>query len=267
MISVVVLTKNNEDIIKGCLESIKWADEIIVVDNNSTDKTAEIAQKYTDKIYKSGEENFSMNRELGMSKAKGDWVFYMDSDERVLKDLREEIQTLIEKTNKSAFAISRRNIIFGKEVKYSAFWPDWVIRLIKKSDFIKWVGEVHEYATFKGDLGYTKNSLLHLTHRSVDNIVLKSLDYSKIDARLRLKASHPEMSSWRFLRILITETFNQGIKRRGFFNGAVGTMDSLLQTFSMVITYIRLWELQQLQSREDIYKSIDEKLIKDDFSF
>ena len=267
MISVVVLSKNNEDVIGGCLESVKWADEIIIVDNGSIDKTIEVAKNYTDKIFKSSEENFSANRELGMSKAKGDWVLYIDSDERVLKDLREEIQELVKQTNKSAFALSRKNIIFGKEVRYSAFWPDWVIRLLKREDFIKWVGEVHEYATFKGDLGYTKNSLLHLTHRNIDHIVLKSLDWSVIDAKLRMGANHPPMSSWRFLRILITETFNQGIKRRGFFNGVVGTMDSLLQTFSMIITYIRLWELQQEKPRSEVYKEIDKKLMEQDFSF
>ncbi len=75
------------------------------------------------------------------------------------------------------------------------------------------------------------------------------------------------MSGWRFLRILISELFNQGIKRRGFFSGTVGMMDSLLQTFSMLITYIRLWELQQPESIEQTYQEIDKKLIEDGFRY
>jgi len=182
-----------------------------------------------------------------------------------LQPLKEEIENIIQKTEKSAFAVSRRNIIFGTEQKYGPFWPDWVIRLFKKSEFESWVGEVHEYGKFRGELGYTKNSFLHLTHRNVDQIILKSLDWSKIDAKLRLEAGHPKMSGWRFLRILISEIFNQGIKRRGFFSGTVGVMDSLLQVFSMVLTYIRLWEMQQEKPREQIYKDLDARLIENNF--
>lgn len=267
MLSVVVIAKNEEELIKGCLESIKWADEIILVDSKSSDKTVEIARKYTDKIFTVDDERFDVRRSRGIQEAKGDWVLYIDPDERVLWPLREEIKGLIKDHRYSAFALSRRNIIFGKEQKYSAFWPDWMIRLLKKEDFMTWVGEVHEYATFKGKLGYSKNSLLHLTHRNLDQIVLKSLAWSNIDARLRLKANHPQMTSWRFIRILITETLHQGVIRGGFFHGTISTIDSILQTFSLMMTYIRLWQLQQTKLLNEVYKDIDKKLIESDFKY
>ncbi len=267
MISVVIITKNEEDLIRISLESVKWADEIIVIDNGSTDKTVEIAKSYTDKVFIVNEEGFNARRVKGMEEAKGDWVLYVDADERVLKPLQEEIRELVQSNNYSAYALSRRNIIFGKEQKYNAFWPDWVIRLIKKDDFIDWVGEVHEYVTFKGKLGYSKNSLLHLTHRGLDQIVIKSLEWSKIDAKLRMNADHPKMTGWRFVRLLITETFNQGIKRGGFLNGTISTMDSILQTFSLLMTYIRLWEIQQPKTLGETYKEIDKKLIESDFKY
>ncbi len=265
MLSVIVIAKNEEERIKTCLESVKWADEIIVADNGSTDKTLEIAGKYTDKVFVFVGQDFAALRNEAMQKAKGDWVLYVDADERVLLPLKEEVKELVENTNKSAFAISRRNIIFGTEQKYGPFWLDWVIRLFKKTEFEGWTGKVHEYGKFKGELGYTKNSFLHLTHRNIDQIVLKSLDWSNIDAKLRLDSGHPKMTGWRFLRILISEIFNQGIKRKGFFAGTVGVMDSLLQVFSMIITYIRLWEIQQDKPREQVYKDLDEKLISDNF--
>lgn len=267
MLSVIIIAKNEENRIGACLESVKWADEIIVADNGSTDKTAEIAKKYTKKIVEFKEEDFASWRNKASEEASEDWILYVDPDERVLTSLKDEILQLIKSSENSAYAISRRNIIFGKEVKYGPFWPDWVIRLIKKDTLEGWVGKVHEYPKFTGKLGYSKNSLLHLTHRGVDQIVLKSLEWSKIDAQLRLDAKHPKMSGWRFLRIFITETFNQGIKRGGFFNGSIGMMDSLLQAFSMYMTYVRLWELQQDKPLENQYKEIDKKLLENNFKF
>ena len=267
MLSVIILTKNEEERIGVCLESVKWADEIIVVDNGSTDNTLDLVKKYTDKIFTFKDQDFSTLRNKGMEKASGDWVLYVDADERVLDSLREEIKSSMTASNFSAFAISRRNIIFGREVRYGPFWPDWVIRLLKKEDFETWAGKVHEYPKFKGKLGYTKNSLLHLTHRGVDQIVLKSLQWSKIDAKLRLESNHPKMSARRFFRIFITEIYNQGVLRRGFFNGTIGVMDSLLQAFSMLITYVRLWEMQQQKFPNDVYNEIDQKLIEDNFRY
>lgn len=265
MLSVVVITRNEEDRIRACLESVKWADEIIVVDNGSKDQTLGIAKKYTDKIFNENLQDFASLRNEAMKKAAGDWVLFVDADERVLEPLRKEIEVMISLADFSAYAISRRNIIFGTEVKYSPFWPDWVIRLLKKSDFETWIGQVHEYPKFKGKIGYSKNSLLHLTHRNIDQIILKSLDWSKIDAKLRLNAQHPKMSGLRFLRIFTTEVFNQGVLRKGFFNGTIGIMDCLLQAFSLYMTYVRLWELQQSKPRESVYEEIDKNLLENDF--
>ena len=164
-ISVVVITKNEAGRIKACLESVKWADEIVVIDNGSSDFTLEIVKKYTDNILTFKNMDFSELRNKGMEKAIGDWVLYVDSDERVLESLKEELLKLVE-TEKTAYAISRRNIIFGREVNYGPYKKDWVIRLLKKNNFETWFGKVHEQPKFIGKLGYTKNSLLHLTHRA-----------------------------------------------------------------------------------------------------
>lgn len=266
-LSVVILTQNEERFIKTCLESVKWADEIIIVDGGSTDKTLDIAKKYTDKIIVCLEQDFAIRRNKGMESTRGEWVLYVDSDERVLLPLKEEIKNILENGGFSAYAISRKNIIFGKEVNYGPYKRDWMIRLFRKNEFISWVGKVHENAKFKGKLGYTNNSLLHLTHRDVDQIVLKSLAWSKIDAKLRLESNHPKMSGWRFIRILFSELFNQGVKRQGFFNGTIGVMDSILQTFSMFITYVRLWQMQQIKPSENIYKDIDKKLVENNFKY
>lgn len=266
MLSVIIIAKNEEQLIGNCLESVKWADETIVADNGSSDGTVKIAKKYTDKVFIKLGQDFAALRNEAVNKAGGEWVLFVDSDERVLSPLKTEILQLIEENKHSAYAISRKNIIFGTEMKYGPFWPDWVIRLIKRSEFRGYEGEIHEQPRFKGSLGYTKNSLIHLTHRNVDQIVLKSLDWSNIDANIRYEAKHPPVNWLRLIRILFTELFNQGIKRKGFFSGTVGVMDALLQTFSLIITYIRLWEMQQEKSRWEVYEEIDRKLLENQFN-
>ncbi|MBI2596854.1 glycosyltransferase family 2 protein [Candidatus Daviesbacteria bacterium] len=267
MLSVIVITKNEQDRIKVCLESVKWADEIIILDNGSTDKTLEIAKNYTDKIFRFENQDYAAFRNKAFGKSSGDWVLYVDPDERVSSFLKNEIEELINDSSYSAYAISRKNIIFGREVTYGPFWPDWVIRLIKRSDFINWVGEVHEYVQFKGKLGYTKNSLIHLTHRDLDQIVSKSLEWSKIEAKQRIDINHPKMSALRFIRILFSSIFFQGIIKRGFFGGTIGVMDSILQTFSTFMTYVRLWQFQQPKTLKEIYDDIDEQLLKNGFRY
>lgn len=266
-LSIVVIAKNEEEVLKNCLESVKWADEIIVVDNGSTDRTSEIAKNFNARVVKFESDDFSKTRNRGMQEAKGDWVLYVDADERVLKPLREEIKELIADTGYSAFALSRINIIFGRKVSYGPYKQDWMIRLFKKSDFESWVGKVHEYGKFKGELGYSKNSLLHLTHRDLDHFMQKTLDWSKIDAKLRFDAGHPKMTGWRFLRILKTEMFAQLIQRKGLFGGTVGIIDGILQAFSLFITYVRLWEMQQNPKLSEKYKEIDKKLLEDGFEY
>lgn len=267
MLSVIVIAKNEEERIRTCLESVKWVDEIIVADNGSEDQTLEIAKKYTDKIFNFKDLDFATLRNKAFEKSSGDWVLYVDADERVLDELRKEIEVSVTFDGFSAFAISRKNIIFGEEVKYGPFWPDWVVRFFKREDFEKWAGEIHEQPKFRGKLGYTKNSLLHLTHRGVDQFMKKVMDWSKIEAQLRADANHPKMTKWRFLRILFTESFNQGIKRKGFFSGTIGIIDSMLQVISTYITYVRLWEMQQKKPLEDVYSEIDEGLLQNEFKY
>lgn len=266
-LSIVVITKNEESLLKTCLKSCAFADELIVIDNSSTDKTVEIARQNGAKVIPFESDDFAKTRNKGMEAAKSDWVLYVDADERILKDLEMEILDAINGVPISALAISRQNIIFGQSVNYGPYQKDWVIRLFKKSDFETWVGKVHEYGKFKGEMGYSKNSLLHLTHRNLDHFMQKSLDWSNIDAKLRIDANHPKMTKPRFLRILFTSFWNELIIRRGLFGGTVGFIDSTLQAISFYLTYIRLWEFQHSKSLDEIYKDIDKKLIENNFEY
>lgn len=266
MLSVIVITKDEEERIRACLESVKWAGELVIADNGSSDNTLKIARQYTRKIVEFSGADFSTLRNKALEQASGDWVLCVDADERVLQNLREEIERLmLDKPLEVAWAIPRRNIVLGEEKKYPAFWPDYVIRLFRKNHLKGWTGKIHEQPVFDGELGKLKSPFLHLTHRDIDSMVLKSLSWAEIDVKLRLAANHPPMTGWRFLRILMTEVWNQGIVRRGFFNGTVGVIDSLLQVFSLYLTYVKLWQMQRSESLKETYKRIDRELLEKKF--
>lgn len=267
MLSVVVLTKNEELVIKACLESVKFADEIIIIDQGSTDKTIEIAKQYTSKIFVNTDESFAIRRNLGNEKSSGDWILHIDADERILLPFKEELIEVMTSTKCTAYAIRRTNVIFGQEVHYGPYKNDLMIRMVRKDAFKGWEGNVHEHLNFTGLLGYFGQPVLHLTHRDLDHFVLKSLEWSKTDALLRLNSNHPPMTKWRFMRILLTETYNQGITRKGFFGGTVGIIDSMLQVFFLYMSYVRLWEMQQNPPVAKVYEDLDKKLIENGFDF
>src|SRR5260221_5586373 len=165
-ISAIVIAKNEEKMIEDCLKSLNFVDEILVVDTGNIDKTNTIAKKYGARIVKyTGSGSFSDWRNKGLREAKGDWILYVDADERITPTLCEELKKITQKEDShSAYAIARRNFIFGKEFKHSGQYPDYQKRFFKKKDFIKWTGHVHEEQQFKGELVHLKIPMLHIKH-------------------------------------------------------------------------------------------------------
>lgn len=280
MISILILTKNEEKMIEVCLASAKWADEIILVDSNSTDKTVEIAKKYTDKIFQKEFEGYAAVRNFALEQSKGDWIFYLDADERISAQLKNEILKTISDISTSSdiashklgnkqqassvFAIPRKNILLGKWQKRVGWWPDYQIRLFKKEALKTWTGELHERPEFSGKLGYLKNPLIHLTHRDIISMMQKTALWAPIEAKLRSESGHPKMSWWRFIRVVKAELLSRFLKG-GWKDGVEGWIEIFYQAFSLFITYVKLWELQRKESLEETYKKIDYDLIKSNF--
>ncbi len=244
MLSVIILTKNEELMIRDCVLSVKKiADEIIVVDGGSTDKTVEIAEKLGAKVFKNKFEDFSKQRECGLTKAKGEWLFYLDADERLSKELQEELMSKLKNNSLSCsgYKIYRKNIYFGK---YE--WPaiESLERLFKRDRLKGWYGKVHESPIVDGAIGTLDNNLIHYTHRNLTLMLEKTLVWSKIEAKIRFDSGHPKMTWWRFPRVMVTAFFNSYIKEGGWKIGVPGLVESMYQGFSMFITYVQLWELQ-----------------------
>lgn len=246
-LSVIIIARNAEELIGDCLQSVKWADEIIMIDSGSTDKTTEIGKKFGAKVIEvSGKPiNFSQWRNQGLKAAKGKWVFYLDSDERVTPGLKKEIKAVIKQGKGNAFAIPRRNFYLGKEVRHGGAWPDYVKRLFKKDKLEKWKGRLHEEPVFEGELGHLKEPMVHLTHRDLSSMVEKTRQWSMIEADLLYQAKHPPVTWWRILRIMLGEFWKRAVRQQGWRDGTVGWIEIVYQMFSRFITYARLWERQQ----------------------
>ncbi|MBU4353688.1 glycosyltransferase family 2 protein [Patescibacteria group bacterium] len=242
-ISAIIITKNEDARIEECIKSIVWADEVIVVDNGSTDKTIEIAKRLKANVVVDASHDFSRLRNKGASVAQETWLLYIDADERVTTELQKEI---LKTTRQMAgrvhgYYISRTNFYLGHE------WPakDKMIRLMKKDALISWQGKLHEHPEIRGVIGELKEPLIHNTHRTLSEMVEKTNQWSEVEADLRLCANHAHMVWWRFLRVMGSAFWRSYICEGGWKAGIVGWIESIYQAFSVFITYAKLWELQQ----------------------
>lgn len=260
-LSVIIIAKNEEEVIGECLESVAWANEIIVLDTGSIDKTVEVARKFGAKVFKyegSQEIDYSEWRNYALRQAypersrgvQDQWLLYLDADERVTPLLKQEILSTITyhptPNTYVAYAISRRNIRLGKELKHGGWWPDYVLRLIKKDKLKKWVGKLHEQPEIEGETGKLKEPLVHYSHRgSFENKLANTIVWSGLEAEMLFKANHPPMNIKRFLGAMGREFYLRMIKFQAWRDGTEGILEAIYQVFSIFITYARLWELQR----------------------
>jgi len=239
-ISAIIITRNEEENIKACIENLSFVDEIVVIDNASIDKTATIAKNLGAKVYQVPGLAFSYLRNIGKEKATSSWLLYIDADERVTRELEKEIKVSIKNPDFSAYILKRKNYYLNCP------WPkiEKVIRLIKKDFLIGWQGILHENPIIAGKVGILNSYLVHYTHHNLTSMVNKTNDWSEIEARLRYQDNHPKMTWWRFFRVMLFAFWRSYIQESGWKVGTTGLIESIYQAFSIFVTYAKLWELQ-----------------------
>lgn len=249
-ISAIILTKNAESLIADCIDSVSFCDEVIVIDDNSSDRTVELAKHLGATVYSYTSESFAKKRNLGLKKAKSKWLLYLDVDERFSAELVTTIKTILERKSDiyAAYRLQRKNFYLGNHE-----WPtiEKLERLFKKAKLEEWYGDLHETPRVNGDIGDINEGFIkHYTHQDLSSMLTKTIRWSKIEADLRYKSNHPKMSWWRFFRVMLTAFYDSYVKQRGYKAGTAGLVESMFQSFSMFITYTRLWELQQTKKKE-----------------
>lgn len=262
-ISVVMTVLNEEKRIKDCLESVKWADEIVIVDDGSIDNTLPIAKKYTDKIIPHKSEGYvEPSRNFAISNASGDWILILDADEVVPSSLSSKLQEIANESSKAeCVRIARKNIIFNKWIQHTGWWPDYNIRFFKKGS-VTWPNKIHAQAQVHGmvmDLG--PNEEHAITHYNYDTITqfLHKLDkYTTVTAREKLGAN--QNFSWTDILVNPVEEFlSRYFLRKGYKDGLHGLVLSLLMAFYEFIVALKVWEQKGFQevSTGDVTENVE----------
>ncbi|PQJ73527.1 glycosyltransferase family 2 protein [Polaribacter butkevichii] len=239
-ITAIIPTLNEEIHIEEAIQSVKFADEIIVIDSFSTDKTLEIAEQYNVKIIKRKFDDFSSQKNFAIQQAKNPWIYILDADERVTPEVEKEVLDAVKKPNGVVGFYVRRSFYFcERKVNYSGFQSDKVIRLFLKEN-CKYTGLVHEKITANGEIGFLKNKIDHFSYRSYDHYISKLNHYAAIQA----KELHQKGKRVNIYHVIVKPTarfFIHYFIRLGFLDGFTGFLVAKIQAYGVLTRYIKLW--------------------------
>lgn len=244
-LSVIIITKNEEQNMRGCLEAVTWADEIIVVDSGSTDNTVAICKELGVKVLVMDWPGFGPQKNRALDLATGDWVLSLDADERVSAELRREIQSIIDNPGEhAAFSIPRSSSYCGRVMRHSGWWPDYVTRLFLRGRARFSNALVHERLQVEGSIGKLKQSLMHEAFRDLEQVLNKINAYSSAGAENLFRSGRRTSiatamfrASWAFLRSYVLWV--------GFLDGREGFMLALNAAEVTFYRYVKLrllWE-------------------------
>ena len=243
MLSVIIITKNEAVHIGRCLESVAWADEIIVLDSGSEDETVSICQQYTDKVYVTDWPGFGIQKQRALDKARGDWVLSIDADEVVTAGLREEIEQAIQQTNFQAYEIPRLSTYCGRQMRHSGWWPDYVLRLFVRNSGRFSEAIVHERVLVEGEVGRLVTPFLHDTAVDLEEILAKVNSYSTLGSKMLSEKGVQSSIIKAVLKGLWTFNRTYWLKA-GFLDGAQGLMLAISNAEASYYKYLKLWALQ-----------------------
>ena len=247
MISVIILTKNEEKNILDCLETVVWADEIIILDDNSEDRTVEIAENQKLKnlkiISRELQEDFAKQRNFALSYAGNEWVLFIDADERVTPELRREINDfIIEEKEKPLFKgmfIKRKDIMWGRLLRHGETGNIKALRLARKGCGT-WEGRVHEQWIVEGETETFENHLLHYPHQTVSEFLAEINLYTTIRAK-ELLASGEKASIFKIIAYPKAKFIQNYFVRFGFLDGLGGLVQAILMSFHSFLVRAKLW--------------------------
>lgn len=246
-ISAIVPTYNEEKNIETALKSLSWADEIMVVDAYSTDNTVHLGLLYTSKIFQHSYENSAAQKNWAIPQASHPWVFVLDADEVVTPELQQEIKQVLQRgTNHDAFWIKRKNFFMGKEIKYSGWQDDKVIRLFRRDTCRYQSKNVHAEVETSGTVGRLNHKIEHHSYRKKSlEEHLKRLDIYTTWGAYDREHTVKKVTMFHLLVKPAFRFFKHFILRLGFLDGKVGFIISVLASYTVFLRSLKLWRIQQ----------------------
>ncbi|MDH2925841.1 glycosyltransferase family 2 protein [Lonepinella koalarum] len=244
-ITVAMIVKNESQDLAECLDTVKdWVNEIVILDSGSTDNTAQIAQSYGAKFYQHTDwQGFGKQRQLAQQYVTSDYVLWLDADERVTTELAQSIQTAVQKnTENTVYQLNRLSTVFGREIRHSGWYPDYVVRLYK-TDYAKYGDElVHERVHYPSSAKVEKltGDLAHFTYKNIHHYLVKSAAYAKAWAEQR-QAQGKTASLLDGVTHAVGCFVKMYLLKAGFLDGKQGFLLAVLSAHSTFVKYADLW--------------------------
>ena len=246
-LSVIIITKNEAANIRACLESVTWADEIIVVDSGSSDATVEICRELGAQVHVHDWPGFGIQKNRALSYATHEWVFAIDADERVTHDLQSQLIKAMEDSSGDGFYVPRLSQFCGRFIRHSGWYPDYVLRLFKRTKGRFSDDMVHERVILEGTVGRLSSPLLHYSYLNEADVQRKTEQYAKAGAMQMLKngkaasrVDAPLRAGWAFVRTYCL--------RLGFLDGSAGFNIALMNARTTYLKYNQLKALRSAKS-------------------
>jgi glycosyltransferase involved in cell wall biosynthesis len=250
-VSAVVIAYNDEANIRGCLETLAWTAEIVVVDSHSTDATEKISREFTDRVYHHEFKGFGQLRNEAVGHASHDWVFSLDTDERATAELRDEIRQLLDgRPDADAYFVPRKNYFLGRWIRYGGWYPDYrQPQLFNKRRFRYREDDlVHEGFELEGRVGYLQGHVLQVPFRDLRQFLRKMSRYSTLMAEQMAHRGRRFRTHQLVTHPIFTFLKMYGL-RQGFRDGMPGLILSLLYAYYSFVKYAKLWELTRDRNR------------------
>ncbi len=246
-LSAIVITKNEGENIHECLASLHWVQEIVVVDAESQDNTVALAKEFTDKVFVRPWEGYAAAKQFALAQCTGDWVLWIDADERVTPELRQEICDLLTNAPVCAgYELARLANFLGRWIMHGGWYPGYVLRLFRRENATFNNLKVHEGVELKGKIGRLENHLLHYTDRDIRRYFEKFNRYTSLAAEeLHRKGRRWQWwdllfrPPWMFLRMYVFKT--------GFLDGMPGFILACFSATYVFTKYAKLWEIENAQ--------------------
>jgi glycosyltransferase involved in cell wall biosynthesis len=243
---VITLTKDEERNIVGCLESVAWADEIIVIDSGSTDRTVELARQFTNDVILLPWRGYGAARNEGLLRAHSGWILWLDADERVTEGLAAEIRAILAADDQgvAGYEIARRAYFCGKWMRHGGWYPSRVVRLFRRELARFSETRVHERLVIGGRVARTRNDLIHYTDPDLDHYFAKFNSYTSLAARDMFDAGRGFAAGDLVFRPLF-QFIKMYLLRLGFLDGVHGFVLCAASSAYVFAKYAKLWDLQQ----------------------